>query len=108
MFVFSSSSLFTVSSGHAFVHVQPNTASCDPIGVMLHKLVKPALSTQWGKRHDVYVQLLDKLVKLVNTYSLELYIAQLSHSKSPFLVSRKKITNLEFGNIFNVYFYYFC
>ncbi|EDO39577.1 predicted protein [Nematostella vectensis] len=49
----SSSSLFTVSSNHAFVHVQPNTASFDPINILLNKLAMPAIKTKWAENSSL-------------------------------------------------------
>jgi len=43
----SSSSLFTVNSSHAFVHVQPCTTDFDPVSILLNTLAKPAINTQW-------------------------------------------------------------
>lgn len=45
----SSSSLFTVNSSHAFVHVQPCSRAFDPVSVLLNTLAKPAINTKWGK-----------------------------------------------------------
>lgn len=47
--MFSSSSLFTVNSSHAFVHVQPSSKDFDPVTILLNTLAKPAINTQWGK-----------------------------------------------------------
>jgi len=43
----SSSSLFTVNSSHAFVHVQPCSTDFDPVAILLNTLAKPAINTQW-------------------------------------------------------------
>ena len=51
----SSSSLFTVNSSHAFVHVQPCTTDFDPVAILLNTLAKPAINTQWGKVFRVTV-----------------------------------------------------
>ena len=47
--MFSSSSLFTVNSSHAFVHVQPSSKDFDPVTILLNTLAKRAINTQWGK-----------------------------------------------------------
>ena len=48
-YFYSSSSLFTVNSSHAFVHVQPCSRAFDPVSVLLNTLAKPAINTKWGK-----------------------------------------------------------
>ena len=52
-FFTSSSSLFTVSSGHAFVHVQPSTTEFDPVDILLNKLARPSISTNWSKHRPI-------------------------------------------------------
>ena len=48
LLICSSSSLFTVNSSHAFVHVQPCSTGFDPVAVLLNTLAKPAINTKWG------------------------------------------------------------
>ncbi|XP_027040836.1 protein smg8-like [Pocillopora damicornis] len=46
----SSSSLFTVNSSHAFVHMQPCSTNFDPVAVLLNTLAKPAINTKWVEK----------------------------------------------------------
>ena len=54
-YFYSSSSLFTVNSSHAFVHVQPCSRAFDPVSVLLNTLAKPAINTKWGNLNNVNV-----------------------------------------------------
>ena len=58
-YFYSSSSLFTVNSSHAFVHVQPCSRAFDPVSVLLNTLAKPAINTKWGKElHKTSIMLM--------------------------------------------------
>lgn len=62
----SSSSLFTVNSSHAFVHVQPCSRAFDPVSVLLNTLAKPAINTKWGKElHKTSISLLFVIIIVI-------------------------------------------
>ena len=72
-YFYSSSSLFTVNSSHAFVHVQPCLRAFDPVSVLLNTLAKPAINTKWGKElHKTSIMLMFIIIIVIIIYFINL------------------------------------